>query len=461
MSEVKHMWPSEAFDAISLAAFDGQFEIEGTDGDQVELQVDLEKRVARDLQPEPVERWLQIHLWERPGESQLTLRLPKKKAWVVDLSAGRGQVHVTGIQARLRVMLGKGEIRIEDCRGTFNLASGKGNVEIERCAEAEMPERPPMPRFEPAFQSPPPPEAPPVPEGPAVNGEFRFHFGRGPRMHHRMKPGASWEWFGFDADDWAEWGAQFGEQARGWAQQFVNRFVSQVDWLPEKAGLTLHLGKGDAGLEEVVAKSCTIQVGSGDVELEDGRIETLDVSVGRGGVEVKSVLPAEDWDLQVRHGDIRLSLPANARARLDVATRHGEINSQVPLVRVGRPGPEARHGGRMVGNVGQAEGKAPEISLNAMSGDIEIELQKGASKYSYKPGTENPPVKTNAPAPEPVVETAPAAAPTAEVSGAATEDKPAATANPPQYDSQLAILQALSEGHISVAEAEKLLQSLK
>jgi hypothetical protein len=460
MSEVKHMWSSEAIDAISIVAFDGQIEIEGTDGDQVELQVDLEKRVARDLQPEPVERWLQIHLWERPGESQLTLRLPKKKAWVVDLSAGRGHVHVTGIQARLRVMLGKGEIRIEDCRGILNLASGKGNVEIKRCTEAEMPERPPLPKLEPAFQVPPFPEAPPKPEGPDVHSAFRFHFGRGPRMSHRMKPGASWEWFGFDADDWAEWGAQFGEMARDWAQS-IGQFFIQADWMPEKAGVSVKMGRGEAELKEIDAKSCTVKIGNGDVELEDGRIETLDVSVGRGGVEVKSVLPAEDWDLQVRHGDIRLSLPANTRARLDVATRHGDINSQVPLVRVGRPGPEARHGGRMVGNVGQAEGKAPEISLNAMSGDIEIELQKGASKYSYKPGTENAGVKTNAPAPEPVVETAPAAPPTAEVSGAATEAKSAATANSPQYDSQLAILQALSEGHISVAEAEKLLQSLK
>ncbi len=460
MVQVKQSWPSEAFDAISILAFDGEFEFEGTDGDLVELEGDFQRHLVRDLKLEPVERWLQIHLWEHPGESRFILRLPKKKAWVVDLSAGKGQLQVNGIQARLRVMLGGGEIEIKGCQGILNVAAGKSNVQIERYTQAEMPGRPPMPQVEPAFQAPPPPEAPPAPEGPGVDGEFRFRFGRGPRMRHRVKSGPGWEWFGFDADDWAEWGEQFGEQARGWAQQFVTRFVGQADWLPEKAGVNVQMGKGDAELKEIEAKSCTVKIGNGEVELEDGRIETLAINVGHGGVESKAVLPADDWDLQVRHGDIHLTLPSNTQARLDVATRHGDITSQVPLVRVGRPGPEARHGARMVGNVGQADGNAPEISLTAMSGDIEIELQKGESKYTYKAAAENEPAMTNMPGTSPAAETAPGTAPATEVSRSATQVQPA-TANLPKYDSQLAVLQALSEGKISVEEAEQLLRSLR
>ncbi len=452
MSEIKQTWSADAFDAISIAAFDGQFEIQGTDGDQVELAGEFEKRFGRDLKLEPTARWLQLHLWEsmwgHAGEAQFTLRLPKKKAWVVELYAGRGQVEVSGVQARLRVMLGKGEIEIHDCRGVFNLASGKGEVEMERCTEAEMPARPPMPEpGAPEFQ------APPMPHGPGATGEFHFHFGQGPRMRHHMKMDGPWNWCGFDTGDWEEWGLQFGEQARAWAEQFASQFVGRSDWLPEKAGVSIQMGKGEAELEEIDAKSCTVRLGNGDAKIEDGRVETLNVTLSHGSLECKSVLPVSEWDIQVHRGDIHLELPSNTQARLDVATRHGDIDSEVPLVRVGRPGPEARHGGRMVGTIGPAEGNLAQVSLTAMSGDVEIKLQKSASKYSGRPASEY------ATASQPVAETAPASAQASDAARAVAEDKPAATT--PKYDSQMAILQALSEGKISVAEAEELLKSLE
>ncbi len=62
MSKLEHTWPRDAFDAISIVALGGQFEIEGTDGDQVELEGDFESRWQPDPRLEPAERWLQLQL---------------------------------------------------------------------------------------------------------------------------------------------------------------------------------------------------------------------------------------------------------------------------------------------------------------------------------------------------------------------------------------------------------------
>jgi Toastrack DUF4097 len=485
MSKLEREWQADEFDAIGILAIDGQFEIEETEGDRVKLEARFSGRSERDLVLEPAGRWLQLQMWERSGDAQFILRLPRQKAWVVDLSAARGEVQVENIQARLRVMLGKGEIRIKDCRGIFNIASGKGEIEMERCVEAEMPERPPMPA--PQFQTahvkePPSPETPPIPGDPDVGGEFHVRFRRGPGMRYKMKPDVSWDWFGFDSADWAEWGQQFGEQARVWAQQFAGHFLGSVELLPEKAGVGIHSGHGDVELQEIDAKSCAAHLGSGAVKMKEGRIENLDVDVRHGDVECDSVLPAGDWAIEMKNGDIRLALPSNAQARLDVATRHGDIDSQVPLVRVGRPGPESRYGGRMVGTIGPAGENIAQVSLTTLRGDIEIRLKPEKSKFTApqpgvgaaRPAPSAPPAETKAPVNNPPATPSPqpshvvesTAPPIAEAPSPSSEtDKPKVEASGSQptagYDSQLAVLQALSAGQITVEEAAKLLRSME
>jgi hypothetical protein len=385
-------------------------------------------------------------------------------------------VEVQDIQGRFRVMVGKGEIRFKGCKGIFNLASGKGDIEMERCVEADMPERPPMP--EPQFQAAQPEEptiseTPGAPGEPGMTGEFRVHIGRGPRMHHRIKSDVPWDWFGFDAYDWSDWGTQFGEQARVWAQQFASHFIGTVDWLSEKAGVNVRSGKGDTKLQDLVARACSVKLASGDVELKGGWIESLIVDISHGGVKCESVLPAGDWAIAMRNGDVSLALPSNTQARLDVATRHGDIDSQVPLVRVGRPGPESRYGGRMVGTLGQSEDNIAQVSVTALHGDISIRLMPEKSKFSPKPARAGaasdakPPERkpAGAPAADSTVESATTPMPPTGTGGAAIEaDKPdekaSTTQAAPTYESQLAILQALSTGQITVEEAEKLLRSM-
>src|SRR5512140_4004487 len=145
MSEINKKWAADGFDAIRITLLRGEFNIEGTDGNEVELEGELESRRGYIPTLEPVGRWLPLSLWTRHGDGDFTLRLPRSKAWVVELSAPMGEINGADIQARLSVRLGKGEVHVENCRGQFSVSNGHGEVEYKGCVEAPMPERPPYP----------------------------------------------------------------------------------------------------------------------------------------------------------------------------------------------------------------------------------------------------------------------------------------------------------------------------
>jgi DUF4097 and DUF4098 domain-containing protein YvlB len=235
-----------------------------------------------------------------------------------------------------------------------------------------------------------------------------------------MDDPASWEDWG---ESWAQWGGEFGEK-------FLRRFFGQIPGTT--TGINIQTGKGDVNLEEINAKSCVIRAARGDARLKRGEVGSLDMKIIAGDIESESCLPTGDWNLRANRGDIKLSLPADTSARLDVTTRHGDIHSKTPLVRVTRQGPESWHGNRMVGSIGtKIEGKIPEIRLSTLSGDIEIKTQSTTGPYYEKSEAEKP------------------------------SSTPVAGESAGLYDTSLSILTALSEGKISVDEAERLLREFK
>lgn len=424
MSEIEQTWPADAFDAISIGAREGQFKIEATEGNQVQLLGDWGSRYWREGQPEPLGRWLQLHLWRYLEGGELTLRLPKTKAWVVELSVGRGEIQVKNVDARLHLMLGKGDIKVEDSHGIIDLSSGHGTLEVKHCVEAKMPELPPR-----------------VADAPGSN----------PASYtDRKRIQNPWDAEYWDGEYWAEWGLQFAEQATAWATQFT-KFFTNLDWKPGSAGLNLRTGKGDIRVEDVQVDSCSIWLGRGDVRMQEGRVGGLEAYAGHGDFDIQAVLPSADWAIKTSHGNIQFALPADARAKLDAATRHGDIRSDIPLVRVGRQGPETRHGGRMVGTVGPTEERAPQISLTALNGDIIIEVRRTKSRAVYQ---------TAATSTESAAYSSPAQLSNAGTTGRPADDK-RDDASQPAYDSPLAVLQALSAGKLTVEEAERWLRILE
>jgi hypothetical protein len=438
MNTIERTWPIDAFDALSIWAPGIQLTIKGTDSDEVRLESQFSGQVLREFKLEPVDRWLQVHMWdEYVNEAPFTLYLPKKKSWVVDCSAAWGKIEVSDIQARLQLTLEKGEIKVTNCQGIFGITSGNGQVELKGCSEADMPERPSVPQDKPDFQT-----------ATFGEGNMRSRFFR--------------NWRYWAAEDWTDWGMEFGEKARAWGQQF-GQFLDHMGWMPHKSGISLQIGKGDIRLEDIQASTCLIKLSKGNAVLEKGLINEMDIFLSHGNLDCKSVLPAGNWLVEANHGNVHLSLPSDTQARLDVATRQGDIHSEIPLVRVARPGPEARFGGRMVGTIGAMEGIPSQLSLAASHGNIDIDVQQAKSPYQPKATQVQTAQKVEEPgSSQPSVEN-PAAGQAAD----AAEQPITETNNygpeiiQPEVDPRLAVLQALRDGTISVEEAEQLLLKLE
>ena len=385
MAKMERTWPAYAFDTISIRALECKVTIEGTNGDHVNLEGDHEGN----LQLATVDGRLQLHTSGNKSETKFALQLPQRKAWAVDLLSGQTQFKAKNIKARLNLMFGKGELQVENCSGALSVMSGRVNIHLKRFTETEIPELPPPPA-----------------EWPLIN----------------LGDSESWPdwWTGY-------WGALGGE----FAERILKRIFKKITADEQNSGINLQTGKGDLQLENITVREFIARCGKGDVKLNGGNVADFDLELFRGNFECESCMPAGDWDVNVTRGDIRLSLPDNTRARLDVATRQGDIKSTTPMVHVTRQGPEAWHGGRMVGTMGtNLEGTMPEIHLNTLHGNIKIETQRTEGLHHETPfAGEAPPSVTT-------------------------------TGKTAPYDTPLAVLNALKEGRINIKEADRLLHNL-
>jgi hypothetical protein len=387
MTRVEQTWPIDAFDAISIKAQQGKFVIKGIDGDQVKLEGDFAARYSKNLELWPEGRWLRIHTTWQYGESHFTLQLPKSKIWMINIFSGKAQFTAENIQSRLHLWAGKGDIQIENCRGALSISSGNADIRVQHFTGMKTPEIPPL------------------------------------EIESRNFKWDDPEFWADRGEEWAKLGEELGEKiTRG-------IFGQNTDIT---AGINIQTGKGGLNMEDINTRSCVIRTARGDVVLKQGRIGILDMKIINGDIKCESCLPTGNWNLRANRGDVRLALPSDTTARLDLTTRHGDIQSKTPLVRVTRQGPESWHGNRMVGSIGtKIEGELPEVRVSTISGDIEIKTQPASSRDYEKPVNET------------IIITPPVSSRT------------------DTYDTPLAVLTALSNGKISIEEAERRLRELK
>ena len=185
MTAQVNTWSKDTLDAISIRASDCELNIQGTDEDYVKLESDLKEKSSNEFWADSAGRWLEIQIphdrhWHHTG---LTLKLPKNKAWAVDIFSGRAEIKASDIQARLHIMTGKGDIKIEKLKGQLTVGSAHAGIHINHFVQTEIPE-PPRQRQETPF---PPDE---INRGP----------GRG--------------WLRWDEDDWRDWGEGMGRKNR-------------------------------------------------------------------------------------------------------------------------------------------------------------------------------------------------------------------------------------------------------
>ncbi len=301
--------------------------------------------------------------------------------------------------------------RAEDVNAWLHLMLGKGDVEVENCRGALTVISGRVDIKTNNFIETEVPERPPQPD--EVVSETKVTSAKFP------------DW---GKDDWANWGLDVGEKV-------LRKIFDTSENAGQKPGISLKVARGDLDLQDMEARYCVIRSAKGNVTINGGRISGLDINIAKGDIEVDSCIPAGGWNIRSNHGNVNISVTPEVTARLNASTRVGNINSSVPLVKVTRQGPGAWHGGRMVGTIGvvaDAADKVPEIRLSALHGDINIRVGSAPGQYPVKPPAPKAPQPPRQPAWKKVI----------------------------SYKTPAEVLEALSEGKISVEEAESVLDDL-
>lgn len=193
------------------------------------------------------------------------------------------------------------------------------------------------------------------------------------------------------------------------------------------------VGSGHGKIEVSGARELGLrgETGMGAVRVMGGSLRALRLNSMVGDVTCAAELRPGIHELSTTMGTITLELAPEANARIDAQTSFGQIHSDVPLVRVGRTGPMGFGGVRMVGSTGSGETQA-DVALRTNKGSIQVRRRGGRAEYD---------------------DYAERASSAHERSGAVTPGGAG------RYDSTLAVLEALSRGELSPAEAEDLLSS--
>jgi hypothetical protein len=411
LTNLKHTWPADEFEAINIKGGEYDLYLQGTDEDTVSLEGDVDEKRFRGLRLDIAGRWLNIFVphHHSPG---LILKLPVSKAWVTAVFAGKAHIQAQGVRSRLQIMVGNGDILIEDLRGILTIASGRTDIHLKKFTQDLIPQPSPV-DYE-------------IPEGPS---------GRTP-----------WDWLGWGDTEWERWGEGLGEKIGWWALDF-SRFFDRSEINVKNAGLSVHTGNGNLEASEINSDSGLFRISNGNLKLQEVQVADLNITVSHGNIEGRSLAPSGNWSVKNTHGNTRLSFASNVSARLDMATRNGNIHSDIPLVRVTRQGPETYYGKRMVGTIGPSvEGPLSELRIIATHGNIDVDSRSPGSQPASGPVnikqeavvSESSPFKTEA------------------VMGIEKESP----GQRPVDNTPQAILEALHEGKISVKEAEDLLKNM-
>ena len=203
------------------------------------------------------------------------------------------------------------------------------------------------------------------------------------------------------------------------------------DVMLKEVGGEIEIGTGHGKIEVSDARALGLhgETALGSVSVKGGSVRGLRLNTMMGDASCSAELLPGMHELSTVMGSVMLDLPAEANTRIDAQTSFGQIHSDFPLVRVGRTGPMGFGGVRMVGSTGEGEVQA-DVALRSSKGSIQVRRRGGRADNatrSYR-----------------------------------AEEQPSGNAVPRgarRYDSTLAMLEALSRGEISPAEAEDMLAS--
>jgi hypothetical protein len=229
----------------------------------------------------------------------------------VDLRTDQGDVRADGLVGRVVLHSGDGDVRLRRARGQARVFTGGGDVHLED-----------------------------------LEGGVVAHTGHGDLRLSGWRGGPS---------TGAELHTGAGDvEVRGTGGELdIQSGAGRVDVRVE----------GGFGLEVVT--------GAGGVAVDGGTVRSLRVKTGAGDVNCSALLGPGHHEVSTGTGLVCVTVPAEARARIDAQTGWGRVHSDFPLVRV-RPSGRASPGGlRMVGGAGDDDPDT-HLQLRTDQGTVRI-----------------------------------------------------------------------------------------
>ena len=255
-------------------------------------EADLEIRVPTTLR--------RVSLFTGNGDLRIDCSLDEIRA-----RTGRGDVSLSG-GGQGEVDSGHGDVEIADWAGSVRVGTGAGDVSVER-----------------------------------VTGPLDVRTGRGDVSVADAPAGARVQTGNGDIS--------------------VERLGGECD---------LRTGNGDVEARALVAADLALHTGRGEISI-DGTLRGLRARTGHGDLSLRAALLAGDFAAESGHGGIVVELPADADVRIEAVTGHGRVETNLPLVRVGRRGPTSDNSRRFVGSVGSQNPPA-QLSVRTNRGEIRI-----------------------------------------------------------------------------------------
>ena len=214
------------------------------------------------------------------------------------------------------------------------------------------------------------------------------------------------------------------------------------------------IGKSASGEFEVdgFAGRLGLRTASGDVSVRGGELPAVSIGTVSGDIELSGLLVQDgEYTIQTTSGDTALALPADTRCSVKIRTVSGDVDCDLPYQRTR----ESRRHMRL-----DVNGGGPVIEFGSISGDLEITKLSGAPAPATAPPEGAPTQRLRR-------EDSPAASGTGEtfrVAGdvpttrvAAAEQTPGA----PRQSAEMAILEAIERGELSVEDGLARLAELK
>ncbi|HEY3340896.1 MAG TPA: DUF4097 family beta strand repeat-containing protein, partial [Anaerolineae bacterium] len=214
---------------------------------------------------------------------------------------------------------------------------------------------------------------------------------------------------------------------KGLTGQFDMSMVSGDLTLAELTGsLKAHLVSGGLSADQLNGPA-DIETVSGRVELHACKFESLKVSTVSGRVGAETPLSNGPYRFHSVSGDVRLSVPADARCSIDSNSLTGRLDANLPVTYNQKVGQHWRM---------EVQGGGPEVRFDSISGTLHVNGAGGAvEKSTSTPQGETAPVVVKGPAPSD--------------SSASEPTSPIVQAAQTRRD----ILERVSRGELSVNEA--------